>query len=120
MRFNLKHEMLQYFPRDIPVVLHCTRALVQLLTLSLFLLAAPLLTSSMCGIGTIPFLGAGWFPGMTFLGGEVDPNAIDHLKKNRQSAPAAATSVAGADACAWDAQSLPLRDGAVDAIVVDM
>lgn len=74
----------------------------------------------MCGIGTIPFLGAGWFPGMIFLGGEVDPNAIDHLKQNRQSAPSGAMTVAGADACAWDVQSLPLRDGTVDAIVVDM
>lgn len=78
----------------------------------------------MCGIGTIPFLGAGWFPDAFFLGGEVDDNAVDHLRRNGRSmlgssaGPARAAGAAGA--CAWDAQSLPLRDSSVDVIVVDM
>lgn len=77
----------------------------------------------MCGVGTIPFLGAGWFPGVYFLGGEVDDSAIEHVRRNAQSSrrsPAGRAGAAGSSACAWDAQSLPLRDGSVDAMVVDM
>ncbi|CAM9284243.1 unnamed protein product [Ectocarpus sp. 6 AP-2014] len=76
----------------------------------------------MCGVGTIPFLGAGWFPGVCLVGGEIDDSAIDHLRRNAQSlrrSPAGRAGAAGG-ACAWDAQSLPLRDGSVDAMVVDM
>lgn len=78
----------------------------------------------MCGVGTIPFLGASWFPDVFLLGGEVDDNAIDHLQRNGRSmrqpvaGPARATGAAGA--CSWDAQCLPLRDSSVDAMVVDM
>ncbi|CAB1116958.1 unnamed protein product [Ectocarpus sp. CCAP 1310/34] len=76
----------------------------------------------MCGVGTIPLLGAGWFPGVCLVGGEIDDSAIDHLRRNAQSlrrSPAGRAGAAGG-ACAWDAQSLPLRDGSVDAMVVDM
>ncbi|CAN0069756.1 unnamed protein product, partial [Ectocarpus sp. 13 AM-2016] len=76
----------------------------------------------MCGVGTIPFLGADWFPGVCLVGGEIDDSAIDHLRRNAQSlrrSPAGRAGAAGG-ACAWDAQSLPLRDGSVDAMVVDM
>lgn len=58
------------------------------------------------------------------LGGEVDGNAIDHLRRNdrsvRQSAAGSARTAGAAAACAWDAQCLPLRDSFVDAMVVDM
>ncbi|CAN0453872.1 unnamed protein product, partial [Hapterophycus canaliculatus] len=81
----------------------------------------------MCGVGTIPFLGAGWFPGVCFIGGEVDDIAVKHLRRNTgvlmrsRSSPPGPEGAAGAGcACAWDAQSLPLRDGSVDAMVVDM
>ncbi|CAM9093497.1 unnamed protein product [Ectocarpus fasciculatus] len=76
----------------------------------------------MCGVGTIPFLGAGWFPGVYLVGGEVDDSAIEHVRRNAQSlrrSPAGRAGAAGS-ACAWDAQALPLRDGSVDAMVVDM
>ena len=82
---------------------------------------------SMCGAGTIPCLGAGWFPDVLFVGGEADESAVDYLKQNRdprrrlRPPPEATTSGAAcAAACAWDAQLLPLRDGTVDAMVVDM
>lgn len=78
----------------------------------------------MCGVGTIPFLGANWFPNVFMLGGEVDDTAIDHLRRNgrvvRRSDTGPARASGAAAACAWDAQCLPLRDGVVDAMVVDM
>lgn len=78
----------------------------------------------MCGVGTIPFLGASWFPNVFMFGGEVDDNAIDHLRRNsqsvRQSPTGPARAPGAAAACAWDAQCLPLRDSTVDAMVVDM
>lgn len=78
----------------------------------------------MCGVGTIPFLGAEWFPDTLLMGGEVDVVAMGHVQQNlqslrQQSGPKPPRPV-GAAACAWDAQSLPLRDGTVDAMVVDM
>ncbi|CAM9513419.1 unnamed protein product [Scytosiphon promiscuus] len=84
-----------------------------------------IIVDSMCGVGTIPFLGAGWFPGVSFVGGEVDDIAVQHLRRNaevlRRSSLAPPEGASGAAcACAWDAQSLPLRDGSVDAMVVDM
>lgn len=83
------------------------------------------LCDSMCGVGTIPFLGAGWFPGVVFVGGEVDDIAVEHMRRNtvvlRRSSLAGQENASSAGcACAWDAQSLPLRDSSVDAMVVDM
>lgn len=84
----------------------------------------PAPSHSMCGVGTIPFLGSSWFPNVFLFGGEVDDNAIDHLRRNSRSATQSATGPAratgAAAACAWDAQCLPLRDSSVDAMVVDM
>lgn len=78
----------------------------------------------MCGVGTIPFLGAEWLPDVFFVGGEIDETAMEHVKHNAQSSRRSASGMlrrgVGASACAWDAQALPLRDGAVDAMVVDM
>lgn len=86
-------------------------------------LSTLLYLASMCGVGTIPFLGASWFPKVFLLGGEVDDDAIDHLRGNgrsvrRSTGPTRAAGAAAA--CAWDAQCLPLRDSSVDAMVVDM
>lgn len=79
--------------------------------------------ASMCGVGTIPFLGTGWFPDVFFAGGEIDAEALGHVKQNAlflRRAHAEPPGAVGAAACAWDAQSLPFRDGTVDAMVVDM
>eukprot|EP00752_Nemacystus_decipiens_P012903 g11421.t1 len=86
--------------------------------------AGDVVVDCMCGVGTIPFLGASWFPDVFLFGGDVDDNAIDHLLRNsraaRQTASGTARAAGAAAACAWDAQCLPLRDSSVDAMVVDM
>lgn len=81
----------------------------------------------MCGVGTIPFLGAGWFPDVFWIGGEVEADAMEQVQENLRcmrrsfSGPTGgAQSAAGAAACAWDCQALPLRDATVDVMVVDM
>lgn len=85
----------------------------------------------MCGVGTLPFLGAGWFPDVFWVGGEVEEDAVEHVRGNLRSlrrslespksgGEGVAQVAAGAGACIWDAQSLPLRDGTVDVMVVDM
>lgn len=80
----------------------------------------------MCGVGTLPFLGAGWFRDVFWMGGEIAADALEHVQRNVQSLrrslaePAGVVEGAGAAACAWDVQSLPLRDGTVDVMVVDM
>ena len=77
----------------------------------------------MCGVGTIPFLGAGWFPDAFLMGGEVDITALEHVRQNAEALRrlhAEPGGAGGAAACAWDAQLLPLRDGTVDVMVVDM
>lgn len=89
----------------------------------------------MCGVGTIPFLGARWFPDVFFIGGEVAVDAMEHVKGNLRSlwrnlkatkacegdeVGVEAQTTVGSAACAWNAQALPLRDGTVDVMVVDM
>ncbi|CAM9275996.1 unnamed protein product [Laminaria digitata] len=77
----------------------------------------------MCGVGTIPFLGAGWFPDAFLMGGEVDMTALEHVRQNAEALRllhAKPEGAVAAAACAWDAQLLPLRDGIVDVMVVDM
>lgn len=83
----------------------------------------------MCGVGTIPFLGAKWFPDVFWVGGEVDPGAMAHVHENMGSLRRVMAKTdgfgitqtgAGASAIAWDCQALPLRDATVDVIVVDM
>lgn len=85
----------------------------------------------MCGVGTLPFLGARWFPDVFWMGGEVEVDAMEYVKGNLRSlwrslaAPETGGRIAiptavGAAACGWDTQALPLRDGTVDVMVVDM
>lgn len=68
---------------------------------------------------------------MFWIGGEVEVDAMEYVKGNLRSlrrslaAPkaggrSAIQTAVGAAACGWDAQALPLRDGTVDVMVVDM
>eukprot|EP00903_Cladosiphon_okamuranus_P006217 g6110.t2 len=86
--------------------------------------AGDVVVDCMCGVGTIPLLGASWFPNVFMFGGEVDETAIDHLRRNNRAVRHSGTGSVGATGaaatCAWDAQCLPLRDSSVDAMVVDM
>lgn len=80
----------------------------------------------MCGVGTIPFLGARWYPHVFWMGGEVDPEAMNKVMENYVSlrrmmeTEGKSQKGAGGAAIAWDCQALPLRAETVDVIVVDM
>lgn len=58
------------------------------------------------------------------MGGEVDITALEHVRQNAEALRRLHAGPGGgagaAAACAWDAQLLPLRDGTVDVMVVDM
>lgn len=112
-----------------PIGHHITALLNTTTLITTVLPNAPLLTvrfRSMCGVGTLPFLGASWFRDVFWMGGEIDGDAMKHVQRNVQSlrrslaGPTGSIAAAGGAACQWDVQSLPLRDGSVDVMVVDM
>jgi tRNA G10 N-methylase Trm11 len=88
-----------------------------------------------CGVGTIPIEACISKRRPLFgLGGEFDPEAVQGLAMNlqglkRTQGKAGVGGEEGAsdddlpqrcDGCSWDVRRLPLRDGSVDAISVDM
>ncbi|KDO30722.1 hypothetical protein SPRG_19668 [Saprolegnia parasitica CBS 223.65] len=74
--------------------------------------AGDIVLDAMCGVGTIPASATYLAAPVFALGGDVEEDAVEKAGRNVAARPATI--------CQWDSQRLPLRDGCVDKIVIDM
>ncbi|EQC38292.1 hypothetical protein SDRG_04013 [Saprolegnia diclina VS20] len=74
--------------------------------------AGDIVLDAMCGVGTIPASATYLAAPVFALGGDVEEDAVEKAGRNVAARPATI--------CQWDSQRLPLRDGSVDKIVIDM
>lgn len=68
----------------------------------------------LCGGGTIPIEATQVVPGLTVLGGDIDPRALANAAVNR------AAAAVDFPLFNWDARALPLANGCVDRLIANL